>query len=274
MHVSYEVFPPKTVEGKHKLLDTLRVLSEYPMEFVSVTCGAGGSSNSNNFSLCREIVETLKLPCLPHITCIGQSQQELLERIKEYDSLAINAYLALRGDLPSDEAQQLTSDFQYAKDLCEFISQRRPENKIYVAGYPEGHQQAACQTQDFEYQLQKAQHYNCSIITQLFFENDIFLRYVEKLQQHGYDLPVYAGIFPITSAAQIKKILSLSSATIPSKLASKLNEYANDDASMQQFGIDFATEQITQLHAQGHRNFHLYTMNKSEHINKIRQNIH
>ena len=271
MQFSYEIFPTKTEQGTEKLSRHLELLKQHSVAFVSITCGAGGSTNKSNVDLCRMVTNTLNMRCLPHITGICSSLEDITNLIAQYDDLGISAYLILRGDPPT--GQLPSNDFQYASDLCYTVHKMHPLNQLYVAGYPEGHQSGCDLLVDYQYQLEKATRFNANIITQLFFDNERFLHYLEWLDIHGFPHNVLAGIFPIINAKQIKRILQLSNANIPKQLATALEKYHDDDESMCAFGIEYASQQIANLHAQGHQHFHLYTMNQSDHINKIRANV-
>ena len=271
MNFSYELFPPKTEKGYISLLAKLEQFKKHSIDFVSVTCGAGGGGNINNVQLCSTINREFGLDCIPHVTGIGRTKPEIEAILNQYSAFNPSAYLVLRGDRVKDEPN--VGDFEFATDLTSFIRSLNPNQRIVVAGYPEGHQQANDPDLDFQHQLNKAVMLNADIVTQLFFDNESFLKYTDKLRANSYRGKIRAGIFPITDYTQIKRISELSNAFLPPRLLDALEKYKDDPIALEAFGTDYAIAQIDDLYQNNQQHFHLYTMNRSSHILNIRDSL-
>ena len=270
--ISYEIFPPKTPQGKVAIVQELEKLCNHNPAFISVTCGAGGSDNTNNLELCKIISQTLQTPCIAHLTCIGMNRQQALARLQTYQDTGIQSILALRGDIPDQNANNTDIELPHAIDLLRIIRQYFSCKHLYVAGYPEGHYQNPNKQSDLIYQLQKAQHAD-GIITQLFFNNSHFNSYYKAMRKSGYKGEIIAGILPITNVAQVIKISKLCNAEIPKSLHQSIIRYQNDPASLLSCGIDYAAKQILELRERGQQKFHIYTMNRADHIERVRQRM-
>ena len=270
LQISYEVYPPKNAQRTEKLKDVLAQLSEHNPNFISVTCGAGGSNNNNNTDLCNTIVNQYKTPCVAHLTCAGMDKDTVLERLRYFDSIGVRSILALRGDGFIEGGQ---NTFQYAIELFEFIQQHFDHMNVYVAGYPEGHNQNLSKSADFKHQVSKAKKGAKGVITQLFFDNDSFFSYSDKMRSSGYVGDIYSGIFVVNNAAQILKIATLSKVHIPKKLEQGLAKYQDKEQDLYKFGLDYACEQVQNLIENGQKHLHFYIMNHIETIEKIRRQI-
>ena len=200
--ISFEVFPPKNGEaGFEDLFTELEILKKYNPSLVSLTYGAGGSSNDSmklTEALCR------KFNLMPHFTCVRSSKDEVARHIKEIETLGIENILALRGDIPEDKSVY-KKDFLYANELVSFIK-AKTNLSIGVAGYPEGHIDAPDINTDIENLKKKVDAGADAIFTQLFYDNNKFFSYVERVRKSGIELPVIAGIMPILSAKQMERI--------------------------------------------------------------------
>lgn len=269
--ITYEVYPPKTTASAIKLGNELHNLARHKPRFISVTCGAGGSQNSNNLEVCDFIQNTLHTKCVAHVTCIGMNQQQAERKIQAYIKIHVDSLLVLRGDNPDN--LPLDNSLPFASSLAQFVIHTFPEIDIFVAGYPEGHIQNSSKESDLRLQFDKAKIGAQGIISQLFFNNQHFFDYREKAHNAGYTGDLLAGIFPVTSGPQLEKISQMCRVDIPEKLGAAVARYRNDPLAMQAFGVDYASEQMSQLIDAGHKHFHLYCMNKCQHINKIRSNL-
>lgn len=266
--ISLEFFPPKEKEawpaffyevGKLSLLDPL---------FVSVTYGAGGSTQANTLDLVSRFSRDFGLNPMAHLTCVGATEESLRSFLDALASAGVDNVLALRGDPPQGQPdfKPENAAFQHASDLAGFIHRAYPGMCIGVAGYPEKHPQAESLDADIGYLKLKVERGGCFAITQLFFDNDHYFRFVEKCRARGIDVPVLPGVLPIMNLASIKRILSLCGATIPAEYLARL-EAANDQggaAAVREAGVAYAREQCRDLIARGAPGVHLYTLNKAQ----------
>ena len=271
IRVTYEVYPPKTTTSAINLGNELQKLARHKPRFISVTCGAGGSQNSNNIEVCDFIQNTLQTKCVAHVTCIGMNKQAAEKKIQSYKKINLDSLLLLRGDNPNNLPMDNTLPF--ASSLVNIAVSGFPDMDLFVAGYPEGHIQNPSKEDDFRLQFEKANLGTKGIITQLFFNNQHFLDYQERAENYGYKGELLAGIFPVTNAHQLEKISQLCKVDVPEKLAAAVARYKNDSQAMQAFGIDYASQQISHLMDAGHKNFHLYCMNQCQHVERIRNNL-
>lgn len=273
--ISLEVFPPKKnfEQNSEKLMDELKILKQFMPAYVSVTYGAGGSNQDNSFDLAMRIKKELDIPTMPHFTCVGASKEKVEESIKLIEANGIKSILALRGDRPQGvENFEFSKDFQYANDLVEFIKDKT-DLSIGVAGYPEGHREADSLEADILNLKKKVDAGAKAVITQLFFNNDYYFRYVEKTQLEGIDIPIVPGILPLTSISQIEKTIALCGATIPDVLIKKLQKYADDPKAVYEVGIEYAIYQCQQLSDAKVPGLHFYTLNRSVTTKEILENV-
>lgn len=268
--ISYEIFPPKTINAANQLQNNLANFCADTPAFISVTCGAFGTAQTNNLAICDTIHNTLKTPCVAHVTCIGASKKSILQRLQQYQEIGINTVLALRGDIPENQTLD-AQELHQANQLIELIQNDFANTHIYVAGYPEGHPGCADIDQDFYFQLEKAKQGTNGIITQLFFDNACFIEYQQRMRKHGYQGKIIAGIFLITNAKQILKISELCKVYIPTELRSAITKYQDDPIALCDYGIEYAAKQIDNLQKHGCSDFHIYTMNRSDHVTKLRK---
>ena len=268
-NISFEVFPPKTDEKTENLFAELEILKKYNPAFVSLTWGAGGNRNSS-VGLIKRILG-LGLNVMPHFTCICSSKSFVKEHINYLRELGIENILALRGDIPDDKTL-CCNDFKYANELVEFI-RVNSDLSIGVAGYPEGHIEAENLEEDLKNLKRKVNAGADVIFTQLFFNNDKFLNYVDLIRQEGINVPVIAGIMPIMSKKQVEKMTSLARITIPAKLADKIEKFEQYPDDMKKLGIEYASVQCEQLIKEGVEGLHFYTLNKSVIVKEILNNI-
>lgn len=261
--LSFEVFPPKKEEdfdNAHAVLDSLSTLRP---DFISVTYGAGGSRSKKTVDIASYIHSTLHIPALAHLTCVGNTRQDILKVVEELKAAGIGNVLALRGDRPSymTDEQFDAREFGHASDLTAFLKQ---STDFHIAGaaYPEKHFEAASLNEDLE-NLKRKVDAGCEfLITQLFFDNDFFYRYREATIKRGIELPICAGIMPITSARQLGTTVSLSGSSVPKRLADMIATYGDNPEDMRKAGIEFAVEQILNLKQHGVDGVHIYSMNK------------
>lgn len=263
LQLSLEVFPPKKEEDFPNAYSVLDSLSKLQPEFISVTYGAGGSNSKKTVEIASYIQNTLQLPSVAHLTCVGNTRQDILNVVEELKKVNVSRILALRGDRPahmSDE-QFNSREFTYASDLISFLKEHT-DFTLFGGCYPEKHFEAPSLETDLEH-LKIKTDAGCGIlISQLFFDNDFFYRFLEKADKTGIQADFHAGIMPITSAKQLGTTVSLSGSSVPKKLADIIATYGDNADDMRKAGIDFAISQITDLLAHGVHGIHLYSMNK------------
>lgn len=270
--ISFEVFPPNKNFTKEKLIEVTGQLAELNPDFISVTYGAGGTNRSGTIEIASHIKNNLNIEVMSHLTCIGSKKQDISNYIQEIKKHNIKNVLALRGDIPQgrDESIYNEGDYRYASDL---ISDIKSED-ITIAGafYPETHFENN-DLQDLIHLKNKVDLGVDFLISQIFFDNDKFFNFMEQAQKLNINVPLSAGIMPVTNAAQIKRITSLCKSSIPKKLEKILDKYGHDSESMKKAGFIYATEQIIELLANDIPAIHLYAMNKPEVAKAIINNI-
>jgi methylenetetrahydrofolate reductase (NADPH) len=236
-----------------------------------VTCGAGGNTAVFTETLAQHI-EKFNVPALAHITCIATNKNEISKILNDYENLGIQNVLALRGDLPKDASPPGGERYRYANELVAAIKERGGFC-IGAACYPEGHVESANQDEDITYLKQKVDAGCDFLTTQMFFDNNVLYKFLFKLSQKGINVPVLAGIMPVTNKAQIQRILELSGTVLPPRFQNILDKFGDNPAAMKQAGIAYATEQIIDLVANNVRGIHLYTMNKPDIAQQIIHNL-
>lgn len=268
---SFEIFPPKKQSSVDTVYDTLEALGDLSPDYISVTYGAGGSVRENKTAeLAQMIKSKLKIEPLAHLSCINSTRSEIdaiLERLRE---LNVKNILALRGDVAKDGA--FLGEFRYASDLIRYIKERGDFN-IAAACYPEKHLEAGSLDEDIAHLKEKTDLGVGHLITQLFFDNGHFYDFMDKIRAKGIDTPVTAGVMPITSAAQIEKMVNMCGAQIPPACRKMIERYGDNPTAMRDAGIIYATNQIMDLVANGVDGVHIYTMNNPYVARKITLSI-
>lgn len=256
---SFEIFPPKATSSIDTVYKTLEALSDLRPDFISVTYGAGGGSNLNRT---RELSSMVKnkygIESVAHLTCIRSTKEEIREILKSLESEGIENILALRGDIPLEE--EVKGDFKYASDLAKFIKEN---GNFDIAGtcYPEGH----IDNKNIEEEVKNLRHKVESgvthLVSQLFYDNNDFYRFLDLTEKYNINVPIEAGIMPLTNKKQIERIATLSGSKIPEKYGKIMDKFEHDAEALTDAGIAYATEQIIDLIAMGVDGVHLYTMN-------------
>ena len=260
--ISMEFFPPKTTEGADKLRAARVQLAELRPEYFSVTFGAAGSTQAGTRDTVLEI-QREGHKAAPHLSCIGRSRAELREIITEYKSHGIRHIVALRGDLPSGFGG-LSGEFSHASELIEFIRAETGDwFHIEAAAYPEMHPQARSPQDDLQNFIRKIKAGANSAITQYFYNADAYFRFVDELHKAGVDVPVVAGIMPITNYTQLMRFSDMCGAEIPRWIRLKLASFGDDSASIRAFGLDVVTQMCDRLIAGGAPGLHFYTLNQA-----------
>jgi len=273
--ISLEVFPPKKdfEINSQNLIEELAILKQFQPAFVSVTYGAGGSNQENSFDLAMKIKKELKMEVMPHFTCIGASKENVQKYLKLIKENNINSILALRGDIPQNCPDfKFNEDFRYANDLVEFIKSKT-DLSIGVAGYPERHRECCSLEEDIKNLKKKVDAGASAIITQVFFDNEYYFRFVEKAAAEGIDIPIIPGILPITNINQIERMAAMCGTNIPETLSDRMTKHQNDSEAVTNIGIEFAIAQCQQLSEAKVPGIHFYTLNKAFAVKEILDNI-
>ncbi len=270
--VSMEFFPPKE---EAKLPDFFSVVEKLqPMEplFVSVTYGAGGSTQKNTLNLVQQLKRQFGLEPMAHLTCVGASEPSIAAFVDSLQKESIDNILALRGDPPKGQENFVpdSDDFQYACDLVRFIKKNFPEMGLGVAGYPEKHPEAPSMDADCRHLKAKLDLSADFVITQMFFNNDHYFNFVDTMRAMGVTKPILPGVLPILSVASIKRIASLCGAQVPGDFMEQLEEAdARGPEAVQELGIAYARQQVCGLLENGAPGVHLYTLNRADACLKI-----
>lgn len=280
--LSFEFYPPKTPIAWEELYETIRDLEELSPSFVSVTYGAGGSTRELTHDLVLRIRETTKIPPVPHLTCVGHSKEDIDNILIRYAEAGVSNILALRGDPPKDRPDYDWSegDFRFAADLVAHIKAfneagKHPDPRgfgIGVAGFPEGHPTTPNRVDELDHLKAKVDAGADYICTQLFFDNHDFFDFRDRCALAGIEIPIIAGIMPVTSTSGMKRMAELAAgARYPAKLIKSLNRAAskNDPDAVERAGIHYAAQQCAELLDGSVAGIHFYTLNKSHATRQI-----
>ncbi len=269
--VSFEFFPPKTTEGMDKLREARTQLAKFNPEFFSVTFGAGGSTRDRTMDTVLEI-QREGFQSAPHISCISSSKSEIRGLLHAYQAQGIKRLVALRGDIPSGEVS--AGDFRYASELVAFIREETGSHfSVEVAAYPEFHPEARTPAADLLNLKRKVDAGANSAITQYFYNADAYFRFVDQCDALGIAVPIVPGIMPIYNITQLARFSNVCGAEIPRWLKMRLEEYGDDMASLRAFGVDVVSELCETLLAWGVPSLHFYTLNQSNIISNIIENV-
>ncbi len=265
LNISFEVFPPKKDGDFSAAFEIIKQLKDLSPEFISVTYGAGGSQSKKTLEIASFIQNELNIEAVPHLTCVGSSKNDIFKQCTEFKKHNINSILALRGDRPKTmtDEQYENREFTYATDLIEFINDNF-DFELSAACYPEKHFESPSFESDLKYMKMKQDMGVSSFISQLFFDNECFYDFKEKIGGFGITAPIHVGIMPITTAKQIGTTVSLSGSSVPKKLTDIIAKYGDNHNDMYKAGIEYAIEQINGLIQNGVQYIHIYTMNKPD----------
>lgn len=264
LSLSFEVFPPKKWEDFPELYETLNALKIHNPEFISCTYGAGGSNSKKTAEIASHIEKDLGICAIAHLTYAALTEEGLLSTIDNFKNSGIHNVLALRGDKPADMSTECFENRRY-KHPSEIIPILKDSGfRVSAACYPEKHYEASSMDEDLSWLKYKVDQGADSLISQLFFKNDVFYRFMDSILKMGIEVPVHAGIMPITSSKMISTTINLSGASVPKSLSDLIATYGDSPCDMKKAGIEYAVRQITDLRDHGIRNIHIYTMNHSE----------
>ena len=278
---SFEFFPPKTPQALDQLFETIRQLEPLKPAFVSVTYGAGGSTREMTHELVVRLKTTTTLDPIPHLTCVGHTEEEIAAILQRYAAAGVSNILALRGDPPRDRLDYDHSKdvFPQAADLVRFIQgfASHPDPRgfgIGVAGFPEGHPATPNRLLEMDYLKAKVDAGADYICTQLFFDNHDFFDFRDRCSLAGIKVPIIAGIMPVTSLSSMKRMAELAGgARFSARLLKALQRGGDSPEAIRQIGLHFATEQCADLLDQGVAGIHFYTLNQSTATREICQRL-
>ncbi len=257
--VSFEIFPPKKEAELNNIDATLKTLAQLHPDFISVTFGAGGSSADNKtVELAKKIKRDYGIEPLVHLTCISNSKEEIRQILGQMEDAGLKNVLALRGDMnPNVPAK---NDFRYASELVAFIKE---QGDFHVSGacYPEVHLEAPDGIADIRHLKKKVDAGATHLVSQLFFDNNVFYDFLTKVRIAGIDAPVEAGIMPVTNKAQIKRMVTMCGASLPDKFERILEKYGESKEALFDAGMVYAINQIVELISYGVDGIHIFTMN-------------
>ncbi len=261
---SFEFFPPRDDAGFDQLFATIDRLKTYKPAYVSVTYGAGGSTRNKTIDLVARIKNEIGLESMAHLTCVGSSREEIHGILQTLAGRGVRNVLALRGDPPKGEARFVRPEdgFGYANELVAYIKSNF-DFCIGVAGYPEGHVECSDKKRDLDNLKRKVDAGADFIITQLFFDNGCFFRFMDQVRKVGIQVPVIPGIMPILNLKQIIRFTEMCGATIPAALRKRLEAVEGQPDRVREIGVAHALEQCDRLLTQGVPGIHFYTLNRS-----------
>jgi methylenetetrahydrofolate reductase (NADPH) len=271
--LSFELSAPRdnNIDG---LFRTVGELKKLMPDYISITYGAGGSSRDMTYGIAVRLKEVGALP-LMHFTCVGHSRSEIKDLLNQVKAAGIENILALRGDPPKGQTSFVPAPdgFRYANELIEFIRSEGYDFCLGIAGYPEGHSEAKSLEEDIQNLKRKIDAGGEYIITQLYFDNRDYFKYVERLRAMGITLPIQPGIWLLTDYAQTQRICNLCGAKIPEDVVRHLESIKDDKEKVTQFGIDLATGQCEELLRRGAPGIHFYVLNKSHVVQAVLENL-
>ena len=261
MPISFEIFPPKGELTYEQAFDVASGLAPLDPSFISVTCSAGGSGNSDKTNIVAEMIQQeFDIPSVAHVTCINKDPESLKETISDLKSRGIETVLALRGDLPADAAYEASSHYPHASDLITPLADSG--FCVGAAAYPEGHIDNLNLKDDVNHLKVKQDAGASFFVTQLFFLNDLFYRFRELAESSGITVPITCGIMPFLSKSQLSRMVFMCGASLPSPIIKLLARYEDDEESLRKAGIEYACEQLVDLADHGVDGLHVYTMNQ------------
>lgn len=268
--LSFEVFPPKTNDKYESVAGAVREIAKLNPSFMSVTYGAGGGTSEYTAKIAEE-VKSYGVTSLAHLSCISSNKELVKTQIHKLKGLGIENILALRGDIP-DWLDKNNLQYHYAYELIDDI---KSATDFCVGGacYPECHPESESAEKDLEYLKIKVDHGCEFLTTQMFFDNDIFYRFVDRARKVGIEVPIIAGIMPITSFSQLDRIRAISGNELPKSFLKVMEKYMDNPVAFKQMGIEYATEQARKIYENGFSAVHIYSMNKLEVASEIQNGL-
>lgn len=268
--LSFEVFPPKTQDNFESVMSAATQIAKLHPSYMSVTYGAGGGTSKYTFDICQTL-SGMGITPLAHLTCVSSTREKIHEELQSLKEHKIENILALRGDIPQGFDMSKIS-YRHASEL---ISEIAKDGGFCIGGacYPEGHPESPNSAADIDALKIKVDSGCEFLTTQMFFDNNILYNFLYRIYRVGINVPVIAGIMPVTNAGQIKRLMSISCSALPQRFVRIVDRYGDNPAAMKQAGIAYATEQIIDLYANGVNAVHVYSMNKPDVAAAIKANL-
>lgn len=268
--LSFEVFPPKTSDKYENVVEAAEKIASLKPDFMSVTYGAGGGTSMYTADITSRLMKC-GVTSMAHLTCVSSTREMIRSELEKLKNLGVENILALRGDIP-EEFSVDNMEYRYA---CDLIKEIKETGSFCIGGacYPETHPESENSTKDLEYLRIKADAGCEFFTTQMFFDNNILYNFMYRMLKAGIDVPVVAGIMPVTNAAQMKRICDISKTALPQRFVRIVDRYGDKPEAMKQAGIAYATEQIIDLYANGVNAVHVYSMNKPDVAEAIKNNL-
>lgn len=270
IRLSFEFFPPKSAEAEGQLWETAAQLSAYEPGFMSVTYGAGGSTKAPTLSTVRHLLK-MGLPAASHLTCVGATKEEVHAVVAEFQAVGVHHFVALRGDPPGGVGaayQPHPGGYANAAELTAGL-RALADVEVSVSAYPEKHPQSPDVAADIDMLKRKVDAGATRALTQFFFENDDFERYLERVRKAGITIPIVPGILPVHNLAQVQKFAGLCGASVPGWLAERLGPFEDRPQERAAVAVDLAIRQVNDLIARGISEFHFYTMNRAAMVSAV-----
>ena len=269
--ISVELFPPKKGSQLENYKAIVGQMAELKPSYISCTYGATGGTSDYTVEI-ADTINSYGIPAIAHLTCASSTKEKVQSVIKELKDRKIENILALRGDIPEDADFPLPDQYHHAIEL---IGEIKEIGDFCIGGacYPEGHPEAATMEEDLQHLKEKVEAGCDYLTTQMFFDNNIYYRFLYKALAKGINVPVVPGIMPVTNAAQVKRTISLTGNLVPAKFLSIVDRFGSNSEAMKQAGIAYATEQIIDLIANGVNHIHIYSMNKPDVAGAIMDNL-
>lgn len=267
---SLEFFPPKLDSGMAATKEVIARCAQFPVDFMTITYGAGGSTQANTAELLNYVHHDLSKPVISHLTCVGHSRDEIDAVLDSLKKMGIKYILGLRGDPPAG-ATEFTAHpegFSCARDLISHVAKRK-DFAVAAAGYPESHKEARSPADDVAYLKQKVDAGAEVVFTQLFFDERMYFDFIEKTAAAGIDIPIVPGIMPIRDVAQLKRFTGLCGASIPAPILKKLEQIKDDKEAVLEYGVELAYKLCSKLLEGGAPGIHFYTLNRAGQVYRL-----
>ncbi len=269
--ISVELFPPKKGSQLENYKAIVGQMAELKPSYISCTYGATGGTSDYTVEI-ADTINSYGIPAIAHLTCASSTKDKVQSVIKELKERNIENILALRGDIPENADFPLPDQYHHAIEL---IGEIKEIGDFCIGGacYPEGHPEADTMEEDLQHLKEKVDAGCDYLTTQMFFDNNVYYRFLYKALAKGINVPVVPGIMPVTNATQVKRTISLTGNLVPAKFLSIVDRFGSDPEAMKQAGIAYATEQIIDLIANGVNHIHIYSMNKPDVAGAIMDNL-
>ena len=272
LSLSLEVFPPKTDAAFDSIKEATEEIASLSPSFMSVTYGAGGGTSRYTVDIAKNIQEKYGVPTLAHLTCVSSTKETVRQRIADMKAAGIENVMALRGDIP-EGMKDMPREYKHAIELVRELRESDGDFCIGGACYPEVHPESINAEHDLMHLKEKVDGGLDFLTTQMFFDNELFYRFLENARGKGISVPIIPGVMPITKANQVERAITLSGSHMPRRFLSLVDKFGSDPAAMTQAGVAYATDQIIDLFANGVANVHVYSMNKPEVARAILNNL-